>query len=183
MTVLHTDRMTIRRWTLSEQDRAAFHKLNSDPRIMRFYPWQWSRAEADERLETMIANEKPPYRWSVACLSKTGQPIGFTGLMPVTFDVPFAPTVEIGWRYDCDYWGNGYATEAARALMDLGFTTLELDEIVAFAVHDNVSSIAVMKRLGMKHCPAEDFDHPGVSMEHIDLKPHTLFRMTRADWN
>ena len=70
--------------------------------------------------------------------------------------------VEIGWRLARWAWGNGYATEAARAVVAYGFETLGLHEILAIAALGNERSHAVMRRLGMTHDPADDFDDPTV---------------------
>lgn len=58
--------------------------------------------------------------------------------------------------------GSGLATEAATAATSFAFDELALDEIVSFTVKDNARSRAVMRRLGMRHDPAHDFDHPAV---------------------
>ncbi len=61
-----------------------------------------------------------------------------------------AGTLEIGWRLAPEYWGKGYVTEAARAWLDFAFETLGRDEIISFAVWNNLRSTAVMERLGMQ---------------------------------
>ncbi|TIW17468.1 MAG: GNAT family N-acetyltransferase, partial [Mesorhizobium sp.] len=63
-----------------------------------------------------------------------------------------------------------------------GFETLELDEIISFAVAENHRSIAVMKRLGMRADPGADFDHPAVPDSHPRLKRHVLYRLSREIW-
>jgi RimJ/RimL family protein N-acetyltransferase len=96
----------------------------------------------------------------------------------VRFEAPFAPAIEIGWRFARAYWGQGYAFEAARALVDDGFGRLSFDEIVAFTVPANQRSWRLMERLGMTRDPAEDFDHPGVPRGH-PLRGHVLYRQRR----
>ena len=60
-----------------------------------------------------------------------GKPfIGFVGLAVPAFEAHFTPAVEVGWRLAAEHWSRGYATEAARAALDYGFTTAGLDEIV-----------------------------------------------------
>ena len=97
-------------------------------------------------------------------------------------DVLPGGTIEIGWRLAPEFWGQGYVTEAAEAWLAYGFETLDLDEIVSFAVAENHRSIAVMKRLGMRADPEADFDHPTVPESHPHLKRHVLYRLSRADW-
>jgi RimJ/RimL family protein N-acetyltransferase len=103
--------------------------------------------------------------------------IGFVGLHRPSFEAPFLPATEIGWRLARSAWGRGYATEAARAALDVAFTRLGLTEVVSFTTHDNVRSQAVMRRLGMTRDPAEDFVHPGMPADH-PLQPCVLYRVT-----
>lgn len=88
--------------------------------------------------------------------------IGVVGLETVSCDAHFTPAVEVAWRLARDFWGKGYATEAARAALEFGFEQLGLDEIVAITVPANWRSRRVMERLGMTRAPEDDFDHPRV---------------------
>ncbi len=116
-----------------------------------------------------------------ACERKAdGSFIGFVGLNVPAADLPFAPCVEIGWRLARGAWGHGFATEAARAALAVGFDRLGLDEIVSFTALTNRRSRAVMERLGM-HEDALVFEHPAVAAGH-PLRPHCLYRLPRADW-
>jgi RimJ/RimL family protein N-acetyltransferase len=56
--------------------------------------------------------------------------VGFVGLSISTFEAPFTPCVESGWRLARAFWGQGYATEATRAALEFGFETLGLAEIL-----------------------------------------------------
>ena len=107
--------------------------------------------------------------------------IGFIGLNIPTFDAPFTPCVEVLWRLDPEYWGQGIATEGARAVTEYGFQKLGLPEIVAFTVPANVRSRRVMERLGMRHDSADDFDHPRLPTNHA-LCRHVLYRLSHSDW-
>src|SRR6185295_13612125 len=102
--------------------------------------------------------------------------IGFTGLQPVPFDAHFTPAVEVGWRLARDAWGHGYATEAARAALAIGFDDLGLDEILSMTAVENARSRDVMHRLGMARDPADDFLHPNVAADS-PLQPHVLYRL------
>ena len=102
--------------------------------------------------------------------------IGYVGLNIPTFEAAFTPCVEIGWRLAAGHWGKGYATEAARAVLDYGFGSLGLKEIVSFTVPANVRSQAVMQRIGMTRDPAGDFNHPHIPQGH-PLRRHVLYRL------
>ncbi|MGI9354362.1 MAG: GNAT family N-acetyltransferase [Rhizobiaceae bacterium] len=180
---LETERLVIRHWARSGEDRAFFHLIMSNERGRRFYPDRKTREESDDLIEKIIGwQDDGELTWAVACRKDTGQRLGFTGLAPVTLDMPFAPTVEIGWQYDPAVWGNGYATEAGAELLRHAFETLDIPEIVAFAVEDNTASTAIMARIGMRHCPDETFIHPKVPDTHQQLKRHVLWRITADEW-
>jgi ribosomal-protein-alanine N-acetyltransferase len=104
--------------------------------------------------------------------------LGFTGLAIPAFETKFTPCVEIGWRMAHAFWGQGYVTEAARAVVQLAFTELGLRELVSFTVPANIRSRAVMERIGMIYDPREDFDHPKVPEGH-PLRRHVLYRLAR----
>jgi RimJ/RimL family protein N-acetyltransferase len=105
---------------------------------------------------------------------------GFIGLSVPRFEAHFTPCVEIGWRLAAGYWGCGYATEGARAVLAFGFEELRLAEIVSFTVTHNLRSRRVMERLGMTRNPADDFDHPALPEGH-PLRRHVLYRIARPE--
>lgn len=178
---LETERLLLRNWTRSDEDRAFLHFIQSNEEGRRFYPKRLTRAESDASLERILDPSRALV-WGVAILKGKNQPIGFTGLSQVPDDLPFAPAVEIGWQYAPEAWGQGYATEAAWELLRHGFDDVELPEILAFAVKDNTSSFAVMRRIGMNRVWGGDFDHPAVPQTHSHLKRHHLYRITADAW-
>ena len=104
--------------------------------------------------------------------------VGFTGLAVPRHPLPFQPCVEVGWRLARGAWGHGFATEAAREALRVGFDELGLAEVVSFTTVTNMRSRAVMERLGMVRDPAEDFDHPALA-EGEPLRRHVLYRSVR----
>jgi RimJ/RimL family protein N-acetyltransferase len=104
--------------------------------------------------------------------------IGYVGLWPATFPAHFTPAVEVGWRLAADQWGQGYATEGARAALEYAFGKLDFKEIVSFTSAINVRSWRVMERLGMRRDLSGDFEHPNVPEGH-PLRPHVLYRIRR----
>ena len=180
VTILTTERLLLRRWR--PDDREPFAQLNADPAVMRYFPNPLSRAESDafiERTEASFA-ERGYGLWAVERRSD-GSFLGFTGLWRHTFEAPFTPAVEIGWRFAAHAWGQGYATEAARAGVRFGFEQTGLDEILSWTSVLNTPSIRVMQRLGMTHDPADDFDHPRLPVGH-PLRRHVLYRLPRLTW-
>jgi RimJ/RimL family protein N-acetyltransferase len=146
---------------------------------MRFYPAVLDRAASDALADRFAARlaEHGWGLWAVEVLG--GDPfVGSVGLNSPTFEAPFMPAVEVGWRLLPEHWGNGYATEAARAAVRFGFDRLGLDEIVSFTTTVNEPSRRVMERLGMTHDPADDFDHP--ALPDWPQRRHVLYRLKRS---
>ena len=176
---LTTPRLLLRPWR--DADRLPFQAINADPRVMEFFPSTLTPQESDAlivRIEQHFAHHgHGPYAVE---LTETGAFIGYIGLYTPTFPAPFMPTVEIAWRLSADHWGQGLATEGARAVLHHAFHTLNLASLVSFTVPQNQRSRRVMEKLGMTHDPAEDFDHPNLPEGH-PLRRHVLYRTDRED--
>jgi ribosomal-protein-alanine N-acetyltransferase len=182
---LTTPRLRLREW--SDADLEPFAAMNADPRVMAFFPSVLSRAESDaaaDRIRSRLARRGFGL-WPVELRGQAdadGPPfIGVIGLSLVELAVPFAPCVEVGWRLLPAYWGQGYATEAARAAMTFGYTQAGLEEIVSFTAVLNLPSQRVMQRLGMRRAPEDDFLHPLIAPGH-PLQPHVVYRQKQSDW-
>jgi RimJ/RimL family protein N-acetyltransferase len=155
---LRTERLLLRQW--HDHDLDLWAALNADPEVREFLGGTLTReqsAAALGRFRDDLAARG--WGWWAVEVAGTGEFAGFAGLDPVEKEMPFTG-VEIGWRLARQAWGQGYATEAARACLGYGFDTLRLPEILAVAAAGNVRSHAVMRRLGMTHDPAEDFTDP-----------------------
>ena len=174
-----TDRLLLRRWRTS--DRAPFAELNRDPRVVEHLPAALTPEESDKLAARIEAHfDRHGFGlWAVEIRNST-KFAGFVGLSVPGFEAHFTPCVEIGWRLAAQHWGCGYATEGARAVLQFGFETLGLGEIVSFTVPGNLRSRRVMDRIGMIHNPADDFDHPALP-DH-PLGRHALYRLTREEW-
>lgn len=182
MTPIRTDRLILRNW--EERDRSLFHRINSDDQVMAFFPFRRDRAQSDAVMDAMRSEiDEVGHGWTAAELVETGQCIGFIGLIAAEIE-PVVPkgSIEIGWRLAPEFWGKGYVTEGAGALLEFAFDRLGRDEVISFAVKDNHRSIAVMQRLGMVSDPVWDFDHPRVPDTHPELKRHVLYRLSREEW-
>ncbi|WP_310486377.1 GNAT family N-acetyltransferase [Chamaesiphon sp. VAR_69_metabat_338] len=174
-----TDRLSLRQWIETDRE-PLFARLNSDPQVMEFLPNLLDRVASDamfDRLQSRIADRGWGF-WAVE--SKIDrQFIGFVGLNIPQYELSFAPCVEVGWRLAVEYWGKGYATEAAKGALEIGFERLDVPEIVSFTT-TNHRSRAVMERLGMERA-AETFEHPLLAVGH-PLREHYLYRLARAKW-
>lgn len=172
---LRTERLLLRQWR--EDDLEPFARLNADPEVVHYLPSPLTRGESLAMLRRMRDNlQRFGYGLWALETRHNGEFIGFTGIQDVPFEAHFTPAVEAGWRLARHAWGHGYATEAARAAVHHGFTAAGLTEIVAFTTEANARSRAVMRRLGMRRDPADDFDHPRLPAGH-ELCRHVLYRL------
>lgn len=178
--VLTTPRLRLR--CIEPADWPAFAAMNADPQVMEWLPKPLTREESDAtavRMATAFA-QFGYGKWALQ-IGSHPEFIGYAGLAPTDFDAPFTPAVEIGWRLARPYWGQGYATEAARAAVDFAFHQLKLEKIVSFTVPGNQRSLRVMERLGLKRDPRSDFDHPKLPVGHR-LRRHLVYQITQSEW-
>lgn len=175
-----TARLVLRRW--AHADREPFAAMNADQHVMAHFPAPLTRAESDALVDR-IEEQFDAYGYGLWALERRddGAFLGFTGLAPVRPDLPFAPALEVGWRLAPSAWGHGYATEAAREALRVGFEGSGLAEIVSMTAVVNAPSRRVMERLGMRRDSADDFEHPSVP-EGSPLRPHVLYRLRREEW-
>jgi RimJ/RimL family protein N-acetyltransferase len=156
--IARTKRLIVR--TFVEADREPLIALACDPLVMRFIGrsaggfGERTRVEAETMFERLLerGRTRPYAMWAVSELNSEAL-IGWCGLQ----DLPGSDEVEIGWILDARYWGRGYATEAARAVLAYGFERVPLETIVAVAMPQNVKSTNVMRRLGMRDCGLATF--------------------------
>jgi RimJ/RimL family protein N-acetyltransferase len=173
-----TPRLWLRRWR--SEDLEPFAALNADPDVMEHFRSTLSREETAESIGRVDKHfETHGYGFWAVELPGRAPFIGFIGLAEPGFDASFTPCVEIGWRLARPWWGQGLATEGARAALAYGFERLGLPEIVSFTVPGNVRSRRVMEKLGMRY--SEDFEHPRIDTQH-PLRRHVLYRLSRAEW-
>lgn len=134
-----------------EADCEAMLAYESKPLYPRYYESEsGSEARVREFLGWFIAqqSDNPRYKFHMAVtLKASGKLIGNCNIRKVSAD---ATNAEIGYEYDPDYWGQGYATEAARAVVAYGFDMMKVHHIWAHRVADNAGSLRVLEKLGMR---------------------------------
>lgn len=176
MKILETEHLLLR--TFKESDVAPMLAINQDPKVMEYFPALQNEEETRALIDRINAHqEQHGYSLYAVELKATGEMIGFVGLMYRDFEAHFTPVVEIGWRLASTHWNQGYATEAARAVLDYAFSVLGLKEIVSFTSEINMPSRRVMEKLGFTHNPKDDFDHPKLEPSHR-LSKHVLYRVS-----
>ena len=178
---LTTTRLLLRQWR--EADLAPFAELNADPEVMAHFVMPLKTEQSDAFVRERITPHFAQYGYGLWAAERrdTKAFIGFVGLCWQVFPASFTPALEIGWRLARSQWGHGFATEAAGAAMNFGFSNTDVDEIVSMTSAGNSASRAVMERLHMRRDPADDFDHPLVPDGHR-VKRHVLYRLKRSEW-
>jgi len=167
-----TPRLGIRNWQDSDLDPMS--ALNQDEKVMEFFPATPTRDQTENFIRRMQTQfEKTGYCYYAVDRLDTGEFIGFIGLMYQDYESIFTPAVDIGWRLNQASWGNGFATEGAKACLAYGFETLGLQEIYSVASVTNTKSERVMQKIGMEKI--DTFDHPKL-LEVETLKTCVLYR-------
>jgi ribosomal-protein-alanine N-acetyltransferase len=134
-----------------ESDWEVVLAYQQDPLYLRYYEWT-SRTEEEVRafLKMFLNHQQqvPRIKFQFAVtLKSTGQLIGSCG---VRRDSPMAREGDMGYEFDPKHWGNGYATEAARAVLDFGFSHMDLQRVSAWCIAENLASARVLEKIGMK---------------------------------
>ena len=151
-----TERLVMRGWHKSDVE--PFAQMCGDEQVMRYFPSVMPREECEVFVEREMRRGSEGFcRWVVEV---DGSFAGFTGLAQATFATTFTPCVEVGWRLAPWAWGKGYASEAAKESLRIGFEEHQISEIFSFTTCTNTPSEAVMKRIGMKRREDLDFEHP-----------------------
>lgn len=180
-TPIHLDTPRLRLLPWRPDHLAPFAELNADPEVMRHFPSTQTVEQTQASIDLWMGQfaQQGWSNWAVE-LKATGEFIGFIGLSVPRRVLPFSPCVEIGWRLARRFWGQGLASEGARACLRVGFEQLGLAEVVSFTALGNAPSRAVMVRIGMRDT-GQDFEHPGLPEGHA-LRRHCLYRITRDEW-
>ena len=174
---IETERLILRPWV--QEDREPFRQMSADSEVMKYFPSTLSSDEADSLIsrQSALIESKGFGVCAVEC-KETNEFAGCVGLHQIDSDFHFAPATEIAWRLRPQFWGKGYASEAARACLEYGFRELGLDEVIAYTTWNNLPSQNLMKRLGMKY--SESFMHPKLAIDH-NLCKHVLYRVKGHD--
>lgn len=171
---LETPRILLRAW--KESDLEPWIALNLDPENLRFFPRTYSSEESKASFlrirELLQANSFGLW----AAEEKSSELfMGFVGISLQNIPgVAFMPCHEIGWRLDKQFWGNGYATEAARVILEFGLHEVGIDKIFSFTAAQNLPSINVMKKIGLHERAELAFAHPRID-DSSPVKMHVVY--------
>lgn len=175
---VQTERMLLRRFELSDLDGLAAVFAHAEV-------WQYPYGRAFTRDETAVFLDAQLSEWDecgfgcwIAISKSSSEPIGYVGLSVPMFLPEVLPAVEVGWRFAPSVWGQGFASEGARAALTEGFSTLGLHEICSLPQSLNPASYKVCERIGMNfertvECPATNRRGP------VEAR---LYTMSQTAW-
>ena len=168
-----TERLVLR--PFREEDLEPWAALNTDPEVMKYLGGQPLSREESDRIASGVNKRYASDGTGFLAIERRTDG-AFVGACGLQFTPWYPDDFEIGWRLAREYWGHGYATEAASSWLEYGFGTMELPRVISVTDTPNVRSIGVMRRLGMS------FDHEAVLEEDGVLFDATVYSMTAADW-
>jgi ribosomal-protein-alanine N-acetyltransferase len=153
--ILETDRLLLREYV--EADAEAFFKLNSDPEVLRFVPDK-PLLNVEQARQTLVDHPIADYRkygfGRGACILKsTGEQIGFAGLKYLEE----LGEVDVAFRLTRSHWRMGLATEAALASVRFGFADLNLKRIIGLVMPENIASVRVLEKTGLRYAETVSF--------------------------
>jgi [ribosomal protein S5]-alanine N-acetyltransferase len=146
---LETERLILRDFVKEDWQRVL--EYQSDPLYLRYYDWKERTPEAVQEFVGWFLNhqkQKPRFKFQLAVVLKSNnQLIGNCG---IRMEQANALQADIGYELDPKHWNRGYATEAAHAMVDYGFSTFGLHRVWSWCVADNAGSAHVLEKLGMR---------------------------------
>lgn len=168
--ILETNRLFLRKF--KPQDEALLFPLLSDPEVMRFYPKPLNRRETREWLGKILRSyHKYGISWWAVHRKEKQDFIGQIGIIVQTLEEE--DKVGLSYMIHKQYWQQGYTTEAARAVLEHGFTTLKLSRIICLVRPSNIPSNSVARKLGF---------HIESTISYRGYK-HYLYVLTKEDFN
>lgn len=173
---IQTRRLRLRSWRKADVER--FHSGCNTAEVMRWLGGVQKKKQLRQDVAYFDEMEKREgFTFWVVERRRDKAFLGFVGLIRVEEeDCPFVGAVEIGWRLRRSVWRRGYGFEAASAVLDYAFTELRLSEVVSRTAKENVASIALMRKLGMKRRSAMDY-RPAVANYKL-----TVFKISAKQW-
>jgi RimJ/RimL family protein N-acetyltransferase len=173
---IETQRLCVR--CMTPNDLEPLYKLNGDPEVMRFVGrgQPWTREFTEQIIGPIMTNSQNHILdWAAIADRKT--PKKFLGMVCLLrlpeahrAQVGGGPYIEIGWRVLWEHWNQGYATEAAEAVLNYGFSGRGLNEIVCIVDERNARSLRVVDKLGFRHMRSYNLNGQDIRFHWMDRK-------------
>ncbi len=178
MIYFKTKRMIFRSWT--KDDLNEFIKMNKSKKVMKYFKSTLTNKESEEFYNTIVNEfEETGYGLYAVELIETNEFIGFLGFHRAKFENHSETSVEIGWRLKSTVWGQGLASEGAKACLEYGFNILRLEEVVSFTSKINIKSEAIMKKIGLMK--VKEFNNRNIK-QGSELELHILYKLSREEY-
>ncbi|MFF3684944.1 GNAT family N-acetyltransferase [Streptomyces sp. NPDC002187] len=172
MTEIRTPRLILRRW--HDDDVAPMAEINEDPQVMQWVD-DGSVRDLDQTAEDIERWEEDwdeeGFGLFAVELLASGELAGFTGLSVPEFLPEVLPAVAISWRFGSQFWGQGYASEAAHATLEFALQDRGLDRVISIIRVGDEASENVIRKLGMeleRETEHPEYGYP-VHVHSIDL--------------
>ncbi|MCP3675465.1 MAG: GNAT family N-acetyltransferase [Gammaproteobacteria bacterium] len=172
MKIDNTQRLSFK--LMDKDDANLFFELDQDPEVMRYI--NGGKVTSIEDIENILLPRLKSYTnakkgwglWKVTQL-QTDNFIGWVLVRPVNFfnDNIELDNIELGWRFKQSSWGKGYGTEAAMAIKEMLIQNRGAQKITAFAFEENIGSIKIMTKLGMKYIKTDIIEDPVIDGELV----------------
>jgi RimJ/RimL family protein N-acetyltransferase len=170
--VMETERLLLRNYRA--EDVAEYVALSADPEIMRWLGGvrdaARAAAEVAELQEAFAARG-----WAILAVERKTDG-AFVGISGLSVEQWYPADIQIGWRLFRQYWGQGYATEAAVAWRDRAFEMLMVPRLLSISDVPNIRSHRLMERLGMR------FDHVTALTDGDEQFEAKIYVLDAADW-
>lgn len=179
--ILETPRLALRRWKPS--DLALWDEHLNTPEVKAFLGGVQTSEELAERFAKVEqAWDRDGFSFLAVERREDRVFLGTCGIARI--ETACAPddvrgAIQIGWQFRADSWGQGYATEAAEAVLDMAFGQLDLPVVIAQTSEDNRGSWRVMEKLGMTRRAELDYDDPDYPPAN---NPTMVWSIGRREW-
>ena len=169
-TIIETDRLILREYTMDDFDD--LYEILSDPETMAHYPSPYDADGTVRWLKWSLDNyQKYGFGlWAIE-LKRSGKFIGDCGITMQNIDGQNLP--EIGYHINKNYWRQGYAKEAAKAVRDWIFKNTSFYEVYSYMTYTNIASYSTAASVGMKRIKEYKDQHDTL---------HYVYRLTKPDW-
>ncbi len=170
--IFTSERLGFRNWNLTDVDK--MHEINSDEKVMEFFPSISTKEQTIQFVERM----KKQYKNKGFCYFavdklEDNEFIGFIGLSEQTYKAEFTPCIDIGWRIKSSEWNKGFASEGATKCLDYALNQLELENVYSIAPKINTKSEHIMTKIGLKK--QYEFEH-SLLTDNDRLKTCVLYK-------
>lgn len=170
-----SERLGFRNWVSADVEE--MHQINSDELVLEFFPSVSTQEQTQAFIERMQKQfEDKGFCYFAVDKLENEEFIGFIGLSEQTYNAPFTPCIDIGWRLKSSAWNMGLASEGAKKCLDYAFVHFKIETVYSIAPKINVKSEHIMTKIGL--IKQYEFEHP-LLLHDNRLKTCVLYKLER----